>query len=188
MTFTDFRLIPKFLQSCSSDIEKSSCGRLASKSSKNSQGETLACLQSIATKLSEVCKKEIYHVSELQADNIKFDRQLYLFCSADVKKFCTDLRGYDIYKCLMKNKNSPQMSKKCESQLSRRSSLIAQDYRISKGLAKACKEDIKINHCRKGVSDDKDIRLAQILLCLEAASKNNTKILPDCLAEIFDHR
>lgn len=88
----------------------------------------------------------------------------------------------------MKNKNSPQMSKKCEGQLSRRSSLIAQDYRISKGLAKACKEDIKINHCRKGVSDDKDIRLAQILLCLEAASKNNTKILPDCLAEIFDHR
>lgn len=64
VTFSDFRLIPKFLQSCSSDIEKSSCGRLASKNSKNSQGETLACLQSIATELSDVCKKEIYHVRE----------------------------------------------------------------------------------------------------------------------------
>ncbi|CRK92078.1 CLUMA_CG005670, isoform A [Clunio marinus] len=188
VAFSDFRLIPKFLQSCSQDIEKSGCGRLATRNSKSTQGETLACLQNNVADLSANCKKEIYHVSELQADNIKFDRQLYMSCSADVKKFCGDARGYEIYKCLMLNKNSPQMTKKCESQLNRRSSLIAQDYRISKGLAKACKEDIKLNHCRKGVSDDKDIRLAQILLCLEAANKNNTKILPDCLAEILDHR
>lgn len=188
VAFSDFRLIPKFLQSCSNDIEKSECGRLTSKNAKFSQGETLACLQNIIATLTDPCKKEIYHISELQADNIKFDRQLFLYCSEDVKTFCVDMRGYDIYKCLMKNKNSPKMSKKCEGQLSRRSSLIAQDYKISKGLAKACKEDIKINHCRKGVSDDKDIRLAQILLCLEAAEKNNTKIQPDCLSEIFDHR
>lgn len=188
VAFSDFRLIPKFLQSCSDDIEKSECGRLTTKSVKFTQGETLACLQNIIATLTEPCKKEIYHVSELQADNIKFDRQLFLFCSEDVKTFCADMRGYDIYKCLTKNKNSPKMSKKCEGQLSRRSSLIAQDYKISKGLAKACKEDIKINHCRKGVSDDKDIRLAQILLCLEAAQKNSTKIQPDCLSEIFDHR
>lgn len=188
VAFSDFRLISSFFASCSNDIAKSECGRLANRNSKSTQGDTLACLQSTINKLSESCQKEIYHVSEIQADNIKFDRQLYLFCSADVKKFCSDLRGYDIYKCLTKNKNSPQMSKKCETQLNRRSSLIAQDYRISRGLAKSCKEDIKINHCRKGVSDDKDVRLAQILLCLEAAHKNNTKILPDCLAEIFDHR
>lgn len=188
VVFSDFRLIPKFVQTCSEDIEKSKCGRLTTKNSKSTQGETLACLQNNIAELSNACKKEVYHVSELQADNIKFDRQLYLFCSEDVKTFCTDMRGYDIYKCLMKNKNSPKMSKKCESQLNRRSSLIAQDYRISKGLAKACKEDIKLNHCRKGVSDDKDVRLAQILLCLEAAQKNNTKLLPDCVAEIFDHR
>lgn len=66
--------------------------------------------------------------------------------------------------------------------------LIAQNYKISRGLARACKEDIKQNHCRRGVSDDKDVRLAQILLCLEAAQKNNTKIVPECLAEISDHR
>lgn len=188
VAFSDFRLIPKFLQSCSNDIDKSGCGRLADKSAKSTQGETLACLQTNIADLSETCKKEIFHVSELQGDNIKLDRQLYLFCAEDVKTFCSDVRGYDIYKCLQKNKSSPKMSKKCESQLSRRSSLIAQDYRVSKGLARACKEDIKLNHCRKGVSDDKDIRLAQILLCLEAANKNNTKLLPDCLSEIFDHR
>lgn len=187
VAFSDYRLISKFLQSCSNDIEKSGCGRLT-RNSQSTQGDTLSCLQMRITELTDSCKKEIYHISELQADNIKFDRQIYMACNSDVKKFCADLRGYDIYKCLMKNKNSPQMSKKCENQLNRRSSLIAQDYRISRGFAKACKEDIKMNHCRKGTSDDKDIRLAQILLCLEAAHKNNTKLLPDCLAEIFDHR
>lgn len=59
---------------------------------------------------------------------------------------------------------------------------------MSKGLARSCKEDIKNNHCRRGVSEDKDVRLAQILLCLEAAYKNNTKVSPECLAEINDHR
>jgi Golgi apparatus protein 1 len=187
VAFSDYRLISKFLTSCSDDIEKSNCGRLT-KNSKSTQGDTLSCLQMQIAQLSDHCKKEIYHISELQADNIKFDRQTYMACSGDVKRFCADMHGYEIYKCLMKNKNSQQMSKKCESQLNRRSSLMGQDYRISRGLAKACKEDIKQNHCRKGTSDDKDIRLAQILLCLEAAHKNSTKLLPDCLAEIFDHR
>lgn len=188
VAFSDFRLISKFLQSCSNDIIKSNCGRIANRNSKSTQGDTLSCLQMSITQHSDACKKEIYHISEIQADNIKFDRQTFMACSDDVKKFCTDLRGPDIYKCLMKNKSSKQMSKKCENQLNRRSALIANDFRISRGFAKACKEDIKLNHCRKGTSDDKDIRLAQILLCLEAANKNNTKLLPDCLAEIFDHR
>lgn len=188
VVFGDFRLISKFLKRCSDDIEKTDCGRLSNRNSKNSQGETLSCLQTNIAKLGDICKKEVYHVSELQADNIKFDRQLFFSCHLDIGKFCGELQGHDVYDCLLKNKNSLLMSTKCQAQLSRRTSLIAQDYRISKGLAKSCKEDIKINHCRKGVSEDKDIRLAQILLCLEAANKNNTKILPDCLAEVFEHR
>lgn len=80
------------------------------------------------------------------------------------------------------------MSAVCQEQLLRRYKIISHDYKVSKGLARACKEDIKLNHCRRGVSEDKDVRLAQILLCLEAAYKNSTKVSADCLAEIFDHR
>lgn len=47
-----------------------------------------------------------------------------------------------------------------------------QDYSVSKGLARACKEDIRSYRCRRLVSEDKGVRLAQILLCLENAIKN----------------
>ena len=60
---------------------------------------------------------------------------------------------------------------------------------MSKGLVKSCKEDIRKYHCRKGVVDDKDVRLAQILLCLENVSRNESeKISSECTAEIIDHR
>lgn len=63
-----------------------------------------------------------------------------------------------------------------------------QDYRVSKGLLKACKEEIKKSHCRKQTSDDKTIRLSQVLLCLENVVKNGTKVENDCRLEMRDHR
>lgn len=65
---------------------------------------------------------------------------------------------------------------------------MSHDYKVSHGLAKSCKDDIKTYHCRRGVSDDKEVRLAQILLCLEGVQKNNSKITPECLVEMNDHR
>lgn len=80
------------------------------------------------------------------------------------------------------------MSAHCQQELTRRDRILAQDYKASRGLARSCKDDIRINHCRRGVSEDKNVRLAQILLCLESVYKNNTKITPECLAEMHDHR
>ncbi|KOB78150.1 putative golgi apparatus protein cysteine-rich fibroblast growth factor receptor [Operophtera brumata] len=59
----------------------------------------------------------------------------------------------------------------------------------NRGLVRSCKEDIRKYHCRKGVVDDKDVRLAQILLCLENVTRNDsTKLAPECTAEMTDHR
>lgn len=73
-------------------------------------------------------------------------------------------------------------------QIAQRDREIGKDYKVSHGLAKACKDDIKMYHCRRGVSDDKQVRLAQILLCLENVAKNGTHLAPECHAEINDHR
>uniref|UniRef100_U5EST3 Putative golgi apparatus protein cysteine-rich fibroblast growth factor receptor n=1 Tax=Corethrella appendiculata TaxID=1370023 RepID=U5EST3_9DIPT len=190
VAFSDFRLIGHFVQDCEQDIELNGCGRINTEENKLSQGETLACLQTHIDSLANNCKKGVLHLSELQSDNVKLDRQLFLACATDSLRFCPEARPGSgaIYKCLMRNKNDGTMSKQCQLQLLRRDKLIAHDYRVSKGLARACKEEIKTHHCRRGVSDDKDIRLAQILLCLESIQKNNTKILPECLAEMIDHR
>lgn len=188
VAFSDFRFVSAFVQNCSTDIEHLKCGRLTTDRKVLSQGETLQCLQADIDLLNKDCKNVIMRLTELQSDNVKFDRPLFSACGNDVIRLCADVRPGQIYKCLLHHKNDEMMSSLCQEQLQRRYKIIAHDYKVSKGLARSCKEDIKMNHCRRGVSEDKDVRLAQILLCLEAAHKNNTKISKDCLAEIFDHR
>ncbi|XP_012256488.2 Golgi apparatus protein 1 [Athalia rosae] len=189
VAFSDYKIITHSDSSCQNDIEKFKCGRIQPYKDM-SQGQTLACLQRDIDKLEPKCKKQVLHVSEFQADNIKNDRQLYMACTQDHIKFCPEIRpgSGQVYKCLIQHKTDRSMSQQCQDQLTRHEKLMAFDYRVSKGLVRACKEDIKTYHCRRSVSDDKDIRLAQILLCLESVVKNMSKIAPDCQAEMFDHR
>lgn len=189
VAFSDFRVVTHFDTDCQADIKKFECGRIQPYK-EISQGQTLACLQQRIDDLEVQCKKRILHVSEIQADNIKLDRQLYMACTQDHIKFCPDIRpgSGQVYKCLMQHKTDTTMTPQCQDQLTRREKLIASDYRVSKGLVKACKEDIKTYHCRRSVSEDKDIRLAQILLCLESVIKNMSVVATDCQVEMFDHR
>lgn len=190
VAFSDFRTISSFSKSCRNDVDAFNCGRLSDENRLWSQGATIACLQDHVQGLSEDCKKSIYHLTELQSENFKLDWQLYKACFQDANSFCADIKPGtgDIYKCLTKNKNDVRMSSRCQKELTRRDRVIGQDFKVARGLARACKEDIRVNHCRRGVSEDKNVRLAQILLCLESAYRNNTKIAPDCLKEMQDHR
>ncbi|XP_014236728.1 Golgi apparatus protein 1 [Trichogramma pretiosum] len=186
----DFKIIvASFVPECQNDVNRFKCGRIQPYKD-ILQGQTLACLQQYVNKLEVPCKKQILKVTEIQSDNIRLDRQLYLACLQDHIKFCPSIRpgsGF-VYKCLMQHKTDRTMTKACQDQLARREKLIASDYRVSKGLARACKEDIKMHHCRRNVQDDRDIKLAQILLCLESAVKNGSKVAPECQVEMFDHR
>ncbi|XP_043249603.1 Golgi apparatus protein 1 [Colletes gigas] len=189
IAFSDFRIITPFSSDCEADITKFKCDKIQPYRD-ISQGQILACLQEHINELQLLCKRHILHVSEIQADNIKLDRQLYMACAQDHTNFCPDVRpgSGQVYKCLMQHKTDKSMTATCQEQLTRRGKLIASDYRVSKGLVKACKDDIKINHCRRSVLEDRNIRLAQILLCLESAVKNGSKIDRNCEAEMFDHR
>lgn len=50
------------------------------------------------------------------------------------------------------------------------------DPNVSKGLVRSCRDDIHTYHCRRMISDNKNVRLAQILLCLENAVHNGESI------------
>ena len=102
-------------------------------------------MQEHVNELQLQCKRHILHVSEIQAENINLDRQLYLACEEDRAKFCPGIRpgSGQVYKCLMQHKTDRSMTTMCQEQLTRRGKLIASDYRVSKGLVKACKDDIK---------------------------------------------
>lgn len=189
IAFSDFRIITPFFTDCENDIKKFKCDTVQPYRD-ISQGQILACLQEHVNELQIQCKRNILHVSEIQAENINLDRQLYLACAEVRTKFCPNIRpgSGQVYKCLMQHKTDRSMTSACQKQLTRRGKLIASDYKVSKGLVKACRDDIKLNHCRRSAIEDKNIRLAQILLCLESAAKNGSKIDQDCQAEMFDHR
>lgn len=79
-----------------------------------SQGFTISCLQQKIERLEPDCKKQVLHFSELQANDIKFDRQLYIACSDETQRFCQNVKPGtgEIYKCLMQHKMDRSMSEK----------------------------------------------------------------------------
>lgn len=108
IAFSDFRLVAPFVRHCESDVHLFSCGRLSKDNSAPfSQGETLSCLQNHVDRLESECKREVLHLSELQSEDVKFDRQLYFSCAKDQLRFCPDLApgSSAIYKCLMLHKS-----------------------------------------------------------------------------------
>lgn len=83
------------------------------------------------------------------------------------------------------------MSDQCKKQLLRRQKLMAANYRVSHGLWKYCAKEIAENDCRKDVdrSDEKPVKLAQILLCLEDVVQNDeAKINSQCQVQMKEHR
>lgn len=188
VAFQDYRWIANFLQHCNEDIERLHCGKIDGTSW--TQFETVTCLQNSILNVKDDCKREVFKLSELQAENIKLDRQLYMACVEDHRRYCQQFPAGTgrVFTCLMEQPHD-RITIECRKQLLKRQKLISQDYKVSKGLMRACRDDIKKTHCRRQTSNDKNIRLAQILLCLENVAKNgSTKIDPDCEAELVEHR
>uniref|UniRef100_T1H7V1 Uncharacterized protein n=1 Tax=Rhodnius prolixus TaxID=13249 RepID=T1H7V1_RHOPR len=166
LTFLDARAMNLFIEECNDDVAKYNC-----EFDRNPE-VTLSCLQKYLLKLKKACQTQVLRLSELQAENVKYDKQLLTKCASERRLFCEDVSmgSGQVYECLFRHKDEQRMSPQCASELLRHEQLIVQDYQVSRGLVRACKEDIKNNRCRKSVSDDRDIRLAQILLCLENAT------------------
>lgn len=186
VAFNDFQFLENFLVHCDKDISTLGCGRM---DNSHTNSKTIVCLQNNYMNVSDNCKVEIFRLSEVQADNIKLDQELYKACTDDYMRYCNDFTpgSGHVFKCLLSHRND-KLKAKCREHLFRREKLIAEDFRISKGLMKACREDIKKTRCKKQTSEDKNIRLAQVLLCLENMMKNGTKVEEDCEAEMIDHR
>ncbi|GIY71110.1 golgi apparatus protein 1 [Caerostris extrusa] len=189
--FSDYRLIYKFTEECKSDIDRFQCGRLEMDSEDpHSQGETIECLSKQTEKLTPQCRHEILRIAELQGDDFHLDRPLFFACREDRERFCEKIDAGEgrVYRCLMRHKMERDMSQECREKLFQRERLVVHDYKINRGLAKACRENIKIYHCRDQTSDRREIRLAQILLCLENALHKGYPVNGECQAEMLEHR
>lgn len=191
LIFNDWQILGNFLKNCYDDIEAHTCGTIPSDPKSLSQKKTLKCLNQQDINLKPECQSEIAVLQEMKYDTLQLDKLIFAACNLDQKDFCPDEvpGSWLMYKCLLRHKYESGMRKKCQDQLFYDQRNIVMNYRMSKGLAKACKEDIRKYHCRKGIVEHRDFRLAQILLCLENVSRNeSTNLSPECTVEMIDHR
>ena len=188
--FSDYRLINKFTKACEDKIQDLKCGRLDWDSSTHSQTNTIQCLQKHIDRLPEKCQNEILRISELQSNDFHLDKPLYFACREDRERFCKTIESGNgrVYKCLMANVDEPDLSEECKDKLIQREQLIARDYKVSKSLVQACRHDIRIHQCRENVKGRKEVRLSQILLCLENVHSKGLPLLAECQAEMLLHR
>ncbi|XP_047506857.1 Golgi apparatus protein 1 [Pieris napi] len=191
LMFNDWQITNTFVKNCYDDIQALSCGRIPPDPKTLSQMHTLRCIQNHEQNLRPECQSEITSLEEIKYNSLQLDKLVFAVCNIDQRNFCPDEVPGSLlmYKCLIRHKYENGMTKRCQDQLFYAQRNIVLNYKMSKGLVKSCKEDIRKYHCRKGVVDDKDVRLAQILLCLENVARNGTvSLAAECVAEMTDHR
>uniref|UniRef100_A0A4W4GDL1 Golgi apparatus protein 1 n=1 Tax=Electrophorus electricus TaxID=8005 RepID=A0A4W4GDL1_ELEEL len=201
--FSDYRLICGFMDKCREDINALHCGSITTgEKDLHSQGEVIACLEKSLVReveqqdqphpIKEDCKKAIMRVAELSADDFHLDRYLYFSCRADRERFCenTQVGEGRVYKCLFNHKFEEAMSEKCRDALTTRQKLIAQDYKVSYSLAKACKADLRKYRCNldNNLPRAREARLSYLLLCLESAVHRGRMVSGDCQGEMLEYR
>ncbi|XP_059059365.1 Golgi apparatus protein 1 [Achroia grisella] len=192
LIFNDWQITVNFLKNCYDDIQTQTCGRIPPDPKSLSQTQTLKCLLTKEQTLKPECQSEMTVLNEMKYNTLQLDKLVFAACNLDQKTFCSDEvpGSWLMYKCLVSHKNEIGMTRRCQDQLFYDQRNVVMNYRMSKGLVKACREDIRKYHCRKGVVEDKDVRLAQILFCLENITRNDnsTKLSNECVAEMNDHR
>uniref|UniRef100_A0A7N6BER9 Golgi apparatus protein 1 n=1 Tax=Anabas testudineus TaxID=64144 RepID=A0A7N6BER9_ANATE len=168
----------------------------------HSQGEVIACLekglvreaeeQRGAHVIKDDCKKSIMRVAELSSDDFHLDRYLYFACRDDRERFCENTLAGEgrVYKCLFNHKFEEAMSERCREALTTRQKLIAQDYKVSYSLAKACKSDLRKYRCSTDTNMPRarEARLSYLLLCLESAVHRGRVVSGQCQGEMMDYR
>uniref|UniRef100_A0A8C9RCB1 Golgi apparatus protein 1 n=1 Tax=Scleropages formosus TaxID=113540 RepID=A0A8C9RCB1_SCLFO len=201
--YSDYRLICGFMDKCREDINALRCGSInTGEKDIHSQGEVIACLekglvneaeeQSQRYVIKDECKKAILRVAELSSDDFHLDRYLYFSCRDDRERFCENTQAGEgrVYKCLFNHKFEEAMSEKCRDALTTRQKLIAQDYKVSYSLAKACKADLRKYRCNMDTNlpRAREARLSYLLLCLESAVHRGRTVSGECQGEMLDYR
>ncbi|XP_040024135.1 Golgi apparatus protein 1-like [Gasterosteus aculeatus] len=203
IVFSDYRLICGFMEKCREDINTLHCGSISTgEKDVHSQGEVIACLEKALVRdaeeqqgahpIKDECKRSIMRVAELSSDDFHLDRYLYFSCREDRERFCEKTLAGEgrVYKCLFNHKFEEAMTERCREALTTRQKLIAQDYKVSYSLAKACKSDLRKYHCSadSNMPRAREARLSYLLLCLESAVHRGRVVIGECQGEMMDYR
>ncbi|XP_001641258.2 Golgi apparatus protein 1 isoform X2 [Nematostella vectensis] len=202
IVFSNYHLIDGFFKECQADVERTKCGRIEEKEEDedvHTQNAVIECLEKHVedkqVQLSPKCKKQIYRMAELSADDYHLDRPLYYACRDDREKFCLETPAGEgrVYKCLAKHKFEKMMSPECQEMLTVRQQIVSHDVKADYGLLTSCQKDfLKYKdqyHCDEA-AEGKTMHggLAVMILCLEKAITDGNKVSEKCQSELFETR
>ncbi|CAF3401610.1 unnamed protein product [Rotaria socialis] len=193
IVFSDWRLTEYFSDACSADIAKLECGRLddENESIPHEQGAVISCLSEKYGQLTITCRKEIFHLAEMQSDDYHLDRALYYACRDDRERLCSQVSSGNgrVYRCLYEKKFDSMMTPACRKEVHRRQSLVVADVKFDAPLIRACKGEMIQHKCNvDAVEGDQRSSLVKLLLCLEDTLKKGHHIQDECRREMLVHR
>uniref|UniRef100_A0A0N4ZII0 Golgi apparatus protein 1 n=1 Tax=Parastrongyloides trichosuri TaxID=131310 RepID=A0A0N4ZII0_PARTI len=153
------------------DVEEYCRGALSEYCSGNTAPkEEMMCLQTYFEKKSfkehyPQCYDAVSTFTAIESKDTKVNRLLTKACRPVIHKYCEQYinEGIDhgaVMECLVKNKNTDEMTNKCRTYVHHYELITLRDYHFSYNFATACKNDIEL-HC-KGSDSSK----GEIIRCL----------------------
>uniref|UniRef100_A0A4W5JTJ8 Golgi apparatus protein 1 n=1 Tax=Hucho hucho TaxID=62062 RepID=A0A4W5JTJ8_9TELE len=179
--FSDYRLICGFMDTCREDINTLRCGSV-------NIGEKVRWGMGVVVILIGKKAEAPSTRSSANSRHLTSDSSRVRPGAADCSS--TQAGEGKVYKCLFSHKFEEAMSEKCREALTTRQKLIAQDYKVSYSLTKACKADLRKHRCNldNNMPRAREARLSYLLLCLESAVHRGRTVSGDCQGEMLEYR
>jgi Golgi apparatus protein 1 len=120
----------------------------------------MTCLKDNKEKLTEACKQKVFHVQEMQAEDMTLDIPFFTACKEDLEQHpeCREAPPSKRKACLAKNRET--LTPKCLAAHFKKDVEHAEDIRLDKDLFSTCQDAIK------SVCKDTEFGEARMLRCL----------------------
>lgn len=157
----DYRLNYRLNKACDLEIDRLCADVCSPFSGQACEGTVIQCLTQKAENITDqACKKEIFIMEKIMANDVRADAVLQKACDSDIATYCADVEAGKgrVHQCLRNNRD--KLSKQCAAEELKLNIIQSSDIRLRPGF-KDCSEEMNV-YC-KDVKPGK----GRMFLCLQ---------------------
>lgn len=157
----DYRLNYRLNKACDLEIDRLCADVCSPFSGQACEGTVIQCLTQKADNITDqACKKEIFIMEKIMANDVRADAVLQKACDGDIATYCSDVEAGKgrVHQCLRNNRD--KLSKQCAAEELKLNIIQSSDIRLRPGF-KDCSEEMNV-YC-KDVKPGK----GRMFLCLQ---------------------
>jgi len=158
----DYRLNYRLNKACDLEIDRLCADVCSPFSGQACEGTVIQCLTQKAENVTDqACKKEIFIMEKIMANDVRADAVLQKACNSDISTFCADVEPGKgrVHECLRNHRD--KLSKQCAAEELKLNIIQSSDIRLRPGF-KDCSEEMNV-YC-KDVQPGK----GRMFLCLQS--------------------